>query len=496
MNNDLYNKEIEYIFNRFPSFQKVGGSAYKPGLETMELLDEVLYKPHTKFQSIHIAGTNGKGSTSHMIASALSMLCKPNGEPLKVGLYTSPHLLDFRERMKVSVVDKSVGEGVEDEAVGIRFEMPSKEFVYDFLITNKDDFIETGASFFEITTAMAFYWFEQQGVDIAVVECGLGGRLDATNIIAPQLSVITNIGLDHCEYLGNTVEAVAAEKAGIIKSGVPVVIGERSGVGEVFECKAAECGSQILFAEDLEPYRREISIENPGCNTIPAIDVTVEELDLTGACQVKNLRTVKSALATLFAGNEMLRSCLGYGAGNCADAVANSCKRVKYGICNAASITGLHGRWETLSQKPFIVCDTGHNAHGFAVLGEQIKKTATGVSKYTGRPFGRLVMFFGVVADKDLDSIAGFLPGNVNDNTAQNSVQYYFVNAAGTRALPAVELKEKMKHSGFEGEVLAEGNISAALDKYMKGLQQETDFVFIGGSTFVVAEALEYFKKL
>ncbi len=678
MDNELYNKELEYIFNRFPSFQKVGGSAYKPGLETMGLLSSILGMPHEKFHAIHIAGTNGKGSTSHMIASALSMLEKPDGTPLKVGLYTSPHLLDFRERMKVSeVVDVAYDNSCDKcdivssngKSVGIKFVMPSKEFVYDFLTGYKDDFIETGASFFEITTAMAFYWFAKEGVDIAVVECGLGGRLDATNIITPMLSVITNIGLDHCEYLGNTLEEVAGEKAGIIKPGVPVVIGERSGVAHVFEARAAECGSRILFAEDtackcdgtgimngnricdgdeiVNGNRICEDIEIMNCNRIcdglPDLfsELDVGDLDLQGDCQQKNIRGVKSVLAELFGKNILSEVC---GWSDCVNGASNSLEsleKIRHGICNAAWITGLHGRWETLCEKPFVVCDTGHNAHGFAILGEQIKHASAAVSRFTGRPFGRLVMIFGVVADKDLNSIAEFLPGRKlnsydliekdsvekdsmekdsmekdsvekdsmekdsvekdsvekdsvekdsmekdsvekdsvekdsmekdsvekdsmekdsvekdsmekdsmeKDSTGSGSVWnginvvYYFVNAAGTRALSADKLRLKMKELGFEGEVIAtggenrvgteagvvcmegeagvadmdrdagvvdtdreavaedvnveagrRGDIKETLEIYMNRLAKEDDFVFIGGSTFVVAEALEFF---
>ena len=229
MESELYNKEIEFIFNRFPSFQREGGSAYKPGLENMRKIIAHLGNPHESFKSVHIAGTNGKGSTSHMIAAALSALPKEGSyvEKLKVGLYTSPHLADFRERMKVSSPEG-------------HFAMPSREFVYSFLTENKGLFLELDASFFEITTAMAFYWFAAEKVDVAVVECGLGGRLDATNILTPMLSVITNIGLDHCEYLGNTLEEIAGEKCGIIKKYVPVVVGEKSAVTDA--CSPCFCG--------------------------------------------------------------------------------------------------------------------------------------------------------------------------------------------------------------------------------------------------------------
>ena len=458
MDLQLYNREIEAIFSRFPSFQKVGGSAYKPGLESMLELCNCLGAPHTKFKSLHIAGTNGKGSTSHMIASALSCLKKENGELLKVGLYTSPHLLDFRERMKISTLSEG-------------FVMPSREYVYSFLLKNKGLFEEIGASFFEITTILAFSWFADEKVDIAVVECGLGGRLDATNILTPLLSVITNIGLDHCEFLGSSIESIAKEKAGIIKNGIPVVIGERSNVGDIFEQRAQECFSKVVFAEDYIP-----EILN---------NVQVGALDLKGKCQEKNIKTVLSALELLFKDSNFKSMIFG----------DPDAENIKYYIANAAKITGLHGRWETLSEQPYIVCDTGHNSHGFKLLGKQIEDTMAGNSPFTGEPFSRLVMFFGVVADKDLDSIADYLPKNENESEKKNPVQYYFVNAQGTRALPAENLKKKMDDLGFTGEILGNGVINDSLSLYMSELVRKNDFVFIGGSTFVVAEALSFFQE-
>ncbi len=457
MDINLYNQAINSIFNRFPSFQNVGGGAYKPGLETMEKLCRALGNPHEKFKSVHIAGTNGKGSTSHMIASALSKVAKEDGTTLKVGLYTSPHLVDFRERMKVSGLESADGKTA--------FGMPPKEYVYSFLVENRGLFEESGASFFEITTLLAFSWFAYENVDIAVVECGLGGRLDATNIIKPQMCVITNIGLDHCEWLGATLESIAAEKAGIIKRGVPVVIGEKSGVERIFSAKAREVGAPVIYAEE---YPAELLSE-----------IVASDLDLSGKCQEKNIKTVVAALETLFK-NAGMESC-----GN--DLAA----KLTCGIVKAAEITGLHGRWETLLEEPFVVCDTGHNAHGFSILGRQIIEEALRPSKYTGKPFGRLVMIFGVVADKDLAAVSEYLP---SERDLPFPVQYHFVNAAGTRALPAEKLKKNMLALGFDGEVLANGGVRESLSVYINELKHDDDFVFIGGSTFVVAEALEFFK--
>lgn len=450
MTEQEYQKEIDFIFNQFPSYQKVGKIAYKPGIETMRQMDAVLGHPHRKFKTIHIAGTNGKGSVSHMTASALMRL-HLDGRPLRVGLYTSPHLVDFRERIKVN------GEEI------------SKAFVYDFIVRYKDLFLEKKASFFEITTAMAFAYFAVQHVDIAVIECGLGGRLDSTNIITPVLSVITNIGLDHCEYLGYTYKEIAAEKAGIMKEGVPVVIGERGGqypgesfVSPVFEAKAASVHAPVCFAEDTDPG-----------NTLLRL-VDKAGMDLQGECQDKNIKTVCSALAVLT------------GSG----CIPEDYEAMAAGIMHAARDTGLRGRWEKLGDAPLVICDTGHNAHGFQLLGHQIDKVA--------RKKGRLLMVFGVVADKDLNAIKNFLPDRYGDS---GKAYYYYVNASGVRALEAGILQEKMSGFGFSGEAvtLPEG-MPAGAGTVKEGVKRALrdagpdDFIFIGGSTFVVAEALECFQ--
>ena len=431
MTQQEYQQEIEFIFNRFPSYQKVGKVAYKPGIETMQALDELLGHPHRSFRTIHVAGTNGKGSTSHMLAAALQ-------KNFKVGLYTSPHLVDFRERMKVNG------------------EMVPQEFVYSFLQQYKEKFTELGASFFEITTALAFAYFAHEQVDIAVIECGLGGRLDSTNIINPELCVITNIGLDHCEHLGFTLPEVAAEKAGIIKPGIPVVISEKGApeVENVFREKAAQVGAPIYFAEEV--VGEQESVGKMYRNLMEG------ELDLKGACQEKNLKGVCTALNLL---EEVART-----SGECFHA-----EEATGNIRRAASITGLRGRWETLKQEPLTICDTGHNSHGFKVLGAQI--AATAAKRKELYPQSRLHMVFGVVADKDLDSIVGYLP---------KDAYYWFVNAQGTRALPSQQLCAKMLELGFEGEA-----VTTDIATFLKGFTPaKEDFVFIGGSTFVVAEAL------
>ena len=427
-----YQQEIEFIFNRFPSYQKVGKVAYKPGIETMQALDELLGHPHRNFKTIHVAGTNGKGSTSHMLAAALQ-------KNFKVGLYTSPHLVDFRERMKVNG------------------EMVPQEFVYSFLQQYKEKFTELGASFFEITTALAFAYFAHEQVDIAVIECGLGGRLDSTNIITPELCVITNIGLDHCEHLGFTLPEVAAEKAGIIKPGIPVVISEKGSteVENVFREKAAQVGAPIYFAQKVVETQESVG---------KMYKSLIEgDLDLKGACQEKNLKGVCTAL------NLLEEAFCSYGKNFSAE---NS----KENIRKAASITGLRGRWETLSTEPLIICDTGHNSHGFKVLGPQIEATAA--QRKSLYPGSKFYMVFGVVADKDLESVVEYLP---------KDAYYHYVNAKGTRALPAQQLAQKMGSYGFTGEA-----VDTDIVTFFKGFAPaKEDFVFIGGSTFVVAEVLE-----
>lgn len=543
-----YSSVIEHLFVQFPSFQKVGDAAYKPGLQNMFEIDEALGSPSSKFSSVHIAGTNGKGSVSHMLASALMQLnrndvigsdatgsalcaegkcCTDNkrGADRKfiIGLYTSPHLVDFRERIKVNGV------------------MVPKEFVYEFLKKSTPLFEKYTASFFEITTALAFTWFAKCGVDIAVIECGLGGRLDSTNIIRPMLSVITCIGLDHCQYLGNTLKEIAFEKAGIIKRGVPVVIGEcgtpESGVREVFERTASDSGSQIYFAEKLSGYIGETSLPSDeevskaiatassnvtSARSSSAVNsvtfshtvkpksvrtlascilaaVDADNMDLKGDCQKKNIKSVSYSLALLL---DMLHSAYREGivsdennAGNSGNAVGvNEAELAKviFGIENAARLTGLRGRWEKLSDNPLTICDIGHNAHGMRLLCPQIKRTlqelrtasaSASVSAESVEP--RLYMIFGIMRDKDLSAELEYLPKDAH---------YLFVNAESPRALPADELCKKMKAAGFDGEIAA-GSVKAGVIEARR-VAKKQDFIFIGGSSYVVAEALAAFDEI
>ena len=424
-----YEEKLNWLFNQFPSYQKVGKVAYKPGIETMEAFDEALGHPHRHFRSIHVAGTNGKGSTCHMLAAGLAAC------GLKVGLYTSPHLVDFRERMKIIEGDS--------------FRMVPKEFVEVFIDRWQAFFEENKPSFFEITTGMAFDFFAAEAVDIAVIETGLGGRLDSTNVITPILSVITNIGLEHCEHLGYTLEAIAGEKAGIIKPGVPAVVGEfLPETRPVFEAKA--CGP-LIFATEAGP----------------CLDLQVSDLDLPGDYQQRNLCTLSAIVG-------VLQPMLGL------DRV-----RFEKGVCQAAHRTGLHGRWETLREatpadpadpshpagRAKIICDTGHNAHGLRWVAEQIDRISC--------DYDNVFFILGLAREKDIDAIAPLLPRNVH---------YIWTQASSPRALPAVDLANAMSDHGLSGDVaftvkdaLARADSKAA----------DKDLIFIGGSNFVVCEILD-----
>jgi dihydrofolate synthase/folylpolyglutamate synthase len=419
-----YEEKIAWLFNQFPSYQKVGKVAYKPGIETMEAFDALLGHPHRKFRSVHIAGTNGKGSTSHMLAAGLAAC------GLKVGLYTSPHLVDFRERMKI--------------VEGDSFRMVSKEFVEAFLDRWQGFFETEKPSFFEITTGMAFDFFAEAEVDIAIIETGLGGRLDSTNVITPILSVITNIGLEHCEHLGYTLEAIAGEKAGIIKPGVPVVVGEfLPETRPVFEAKAAACGSSLNFA-----------VEAPAC-----LELEVADLDLPGDYQARNLCTLSAAVGVL------------------KGLLPLDLAAFRTGVCAAARRTGLHGRWETLREadpatgKAKIICDTGHNAHGLRWVAEQIDRISC--------DYDDVFMVLGLAREKDVDAIAPLLPRNVH---------YIWTQASSPRALPAVDLANAMSDHGLNGRVAF--TVKDALAEADR-LASAGDLIFIGGSNFVVCEVLQ-----
>lgn len=411
-----YQEKIEKLFARTPSFQNVGASAYKPGLDTMREFDALLEHPSRHLRCIHVAGTNGKGSVSSFLAAALS------GNGRRVGLYTSPHLTDFRERIKIVSEDG--------------FDMIPREAVEEFL-DRYDDFIETHRpSFFEITTAMAFWYFAATGVDLAVIECGLGGRLDSTNIITPLVSVITNIGLEHCAYLGDTLDKIAFEKAGIIKQGVPAVIGEiNSATRTVFEQAAKERGCEIVFAPELNFH--------PNC----------EGMDLTGDYQRQNLATVAAAL-------DILRTEYGL--------TAETSR-----ISRAAALTGLRGRWEKLAEKPDLICDIGHNAHGLRRVFEQLRTVSP--------QYHHVYIIFGVVSDKDVDAIAPLMikPGD--------DVSYILTQPSNQRAMPVDVLAARLAAYGIFGRQFQTVTEAVALAKKEAAAE---DLIFIGGSNFTVSDAV------
>lgn len=415
-----YEEKLEWLFAQFPTYQQVGERAFKSGIGTMTILDEALGRPHSCYKTIHIAGTNGKGSTSHMLAAALAAC------GLRTGLYTSPHLKDFRERARI----------VENGS----YRYISREDVESFLDRWKPLFEAERPSFFEITTAMAFDWFRKENVDIAVIETGLGGRLDSTNVITPILSIITNIGLEHCRHLGFTLKEIAGEKAGIIKPGVPVVVGETvNETKPVFEAKARECGSRIVFACECQKY----------------LDVTPLQLDLKGDYQQRNLRTADAAAALL----ELPRQ-----------AAAEGIRR-----CSAA--TGLRGRWETLrkagADKAQVICDTGHNAHGIRWIREQVDRICC--------DYDNIFFIFGVVADKDIDAIASVLPHDVN---------YIFTQPSCERALSATDLANALHDRGISGRTAPTVAQAFAVADSICG---EKDLILIGGSNFTVCDAIDLF---
>ncbi len=424
-----YDETVQYLFNCAPPFQQVGGAAYKEGLSTTIALDNHLGNPHKRFATIHVAGTNGKGSTSHTLAAILQQ------SGYKVGLYTSPHLVDFRERMKVNG------------------KMASKEYVIDFVEKHRAFFEPLQPSFFELTTAMAFNYFAEQEVDIAVIEVGLGGRLDCTNIITPELCIITNISPDHTQFLGSTLAGIAGEKAGIIKPGIPVVIGETvPETKEVFTAKAGNAGAPIIFAEEEKPLHSVAPLPDGGFRYETALFGTIEG-ELGGDYQQKNTNTLLSALSIL----------LEKGYSITVDAV-------RKGFTNVCSLTGFTGRWQTVSESPRTVCDAGHNIGGIKYIVEQLERES---KRHTA-----LRIVFGMVNDKDIASVLAMMPVNA---------QYYFTQASIKRAMPAEELKAKAAQYGLSGNSYP--TVQAALQA-AKSESMESDFIFVGGSCFIVADLL------
>ena len=432
-----YQETCEYLYNAMPMFERQGASGYKEGLENSNKLDEHFGKPHQKYMTIHVAGTNGKGSCSHTLAAILQMC------GYKVGLYTSPHLVDFSERIRVN------GQPIPEE------------YVVNF-VNEEMSFIESlQPSFFEVTTAMAFKYFADMKVDIAVIEVGLGGRLDCTNIITPILSIITNIGLDHTQFLGSTLEEIALEKAGIIKQRIPVVIGETTPETRVvFEAIAEEAHAPLIYAEDHAEIRSCQQSEEG--LTYYTEHYGIVEGELGGIYQEKNTNTILCAIRQL----EML----GYMHPiNCTPDILCQNKEVREGIKKVIELTGLKGRWQIVSNKPLTICDTGHNLPGWLYLSKQINSINC----------DKMHILFGMVDDKDLEGVMKILPQNAT---------YYFTKANTKRAVSENILKLYAQQIGLCGDCYS--NVANAYET-IKKTAKENDFVFIGGSSYIVADFLK-----
>ncbi len=426
-----YKETVEYLYRSTPVFEHVGASAYKEGLDNTLALDKHFGHPHRKFLSIHVAGTNGKGSCSHTLAAILQQ------DGYKVGLYTSPHLVDFRERIRVNG------------------KMIPEQRVIDFVEQEKHFFEPMHPSFFELTTALAFLYFAEQKVDIAVIEVGLGGRLDCTNIITPLLSVITNISLDHTQFLGDTLAKIAAEKAGIIKPGVPVIVGEAvKETAPVFMAKAEECESMLVFAEDIPQVLSSTSLPTGG-RLYKTRFFGEMEGELGGDYQDKNTNTVLTACMQLI-NKGVIRNI---------DSVPNGFKKV-------CELTGLEGRWQKIHNEPTAICDTGHNTGGWKYLSEQIKKQPNEVKR----------IVFGMVDDKDLDGVMDMLP---------KDAIYYFTQPQCKRAFSVKKIAaegEKHHLKGKSYETVGKAYEAALADA------KKDDFIFVGGSSYVVADLLEHLQ--
>lgn len=458
-----YNDMLQKLFTRFPSFQKAGSGAYKPGIANMEFADQLLGHPHKNYKVIHVAGTNGKGSVSNMLASVLAAAGH------KVGLYTSPHILDFRERMRVVSWHPELSEE--------SFSLIPKEDVWLFVRQWRDTFDHLDMSFFEITTLMALDWFARQKVDFVVLETGLGGRLDSTNIVSPVLSVITNIGLDHCDLLGETLPEVAFEKAGIIKPGIPVVVGESHPETDVvFERKVLYTNmSEPMFMGDRSAMMSMLTFAD---KVLPSMwdchESLMHEMDLKGDYQRMNLRTVLAAL-------DVLEGVSGFG-----DSLPDA-ETISAAIVHAAARTGFRGRWERISDNPAVICDIGHNEHGLKYNFAQLKRMkAEGECTH-------LIIVYGSVADKDVDAVIPLMP---------EDAAYVFTQANGRRALAASEIADRYQaFCAGAGRHPAGVNVVESVPEAVKiALELVSDMksvnpdarplVYIGGSTYVVSEAM------
>ena len=426
-----YKETVTYLFNSTPVFEKIGAGAYKEGLYNTHALDRYLSHPHRHFTTIHVAGTNGKGSVSHTLSSILQ------AAGYRTGLFTSPHLVDFRERIRVN------GQCV------------SEQFVIDFVEQHRHFFEPLHPSFFELTTAMAFDYFREQEVDVAVIEVGLGGRLDCTNIITPAVSIITNISLDHTQFLGNTLPEIATEKAGIIKPGIPVVIGEAlQETRPVFLEKARTVGAPIFFAEDNPVVIQATPSETGGMDYETTWGTIHGELG--GLYQIKNTGTILTAV-------EQLRQ----------TELHITPDDVQCGFSQVCQATGLMGRWQRIQDEPLVICDTGHNVGGWLYLAGQIK----------AQPCRQRRIVFGMVDDKDIDTVMDLLPSDAI---------YYFTKASNKRAIDHLVVLQKGTARGLKGQAFA-----TVGEAYHRALSEAApdDFIFVGGSSYLVADLLQSLRE-
>jgi dihydrofolate synthase/folylpolyglutamate synthase len=429
-----YEETLEFLFNSLPMYQRIGAAAYKADLENTNALMELTDHPHQKFKSIHIAGTNGKGSVSHMLASIFQEA------GYKTGLYTSPHLTDFRERIRIN------GKKID------------KNYICDFVNHYHSDFLNIKPSFFEMTVAMAFDYFAKEEVDIAIIETGMGGRLDSTNVISPILSIITNIGFDHTQFLGDTIAKISVEKAGIIKANTVVLINEYNDESApVFIAKAEKENALLFFADDvcqIEDYSTDIFQKDILAQCFSE-KIPIKS-PLAGDYQLKNIAGVISAIQLL----------------NKHSAFTLETKHVQNGIENVVKNTEFFGRWQRIQDDPTIICDTGHNDHGLKLTLPKLLKI----------PHINLHIIIGVVNDKEVDKILPLFPKNA---------EYYFCRASIPRALDSEALQEKAKEHQLLGSKFS--SVEEAIIEALNNAQKE-DLIFIGGSTFVVADALAYFQ--
>lgn len=436
-----YQQTLEYLFNSLPMYHRIGQAAYKADITNTVQLMQHLGNPERKFRSIHVAGTNGKGSVSHMLASVLMQA------GYKVGLYTSPHLVDFRERIRING------------------QMIPQQRVTDFVEQHRDFMQSLQLSFFEMTVGLAFDYFATEQVDVAVVEVGMGGRLDSTNVITPDLCVITNIGFDHTQFLGDTLPKIASEKAGIIKPHVPVVIGEtHPETRPVFEQRAAELQAPIYFADDnyrISPIHKQVPPADS--LTFPLLDFSVTTLNsqftcpLTGSYQLKNLATLFQALALL--------PSVGY---------TITEQHIHDGIARVIEDTGLHGRWEKIDEQPLTICETAHNADGVSAMLEKLSEIL----------YRHLHLIYGCVNDKDFRKILRMLP--------QERTTYYYTQPSVPRALPVGQLVEAAQKLGMPGQYFP--HVSEAITAARQAADPSHDLVLVTGSIFLVADAVAYYQ--